>query len=437
MIKKSGLALLGVMSYGIVESIIFGYDYFIVFSFILFFIISSDIILFNKFTSPALERIRVDRVMENDFTRKYLEKQVTLKFYNPNRNLLKFHYYDTLSDNFSSSGEFEGEIALKPGETKTVSYSFKCLSIGKFEIGPLRLYTEDPMKLCIENVAIEKASAIKVGPSMSDVFTQRSERLSNFLFTVGIHFSRKSGQGYDFYGIRQYVESDDFRYVAWNRYGAIDGDDLYIKQMEEERQIDVYFVLDYSTGVNAGYNGMRMYDRMVSAVINASYSILKNRDGIGFQIISSEIDEFIPAKKSEDPIKSLEKKVAELRPSGDFYIYDALQKIRQNFKKNAVVFIVSPFSYPENFRALNRSKFNTGHPTYLFIPDRYDFEPQPESEVGKKLLMSLEIKQRRNLKAVTAFFNGVGIKSIVARDRELIARILAEYRYARTLNLGS
>ena len=42
MIKKSGLALLGVMSYGIVESIIFGYDYFIVFSFILFFIICSD-----------------------------------------------------------------------------------------------------------------------------------------------------------------------------------------------------------------------------------------------------------------------------------------------------------------------------------------------------------------------------------------------------------
>jgi Uncharacterized conserved protein (some members contain a von Willebrand factor type A (vWA) domain), COG1721 len=251
------------------------------------------------------------------------------------------------------------------------------------------------MKLCLENVAIEKASTIKVGPSMSDVFTQRSERLSNFLFTVGIHFSRKSGQGYDFYGIRQYVESDDFRYVAWNRYGAIDGEDLYIKQMEEERQIDVYFVLDYSTGVNTGYNGMRMYDRMVSAVINASYSILKNRDGIGFQIISSEIDEFIPAKKSEDPIKSLEKKVAELRPSGEFHISDALRKIRQNFKKNAVVFIVSPFSYPESFMASSRSQFNTGHPTYLFIPDRYDFEPQPETDVGKKLLMSLEIKHRR------------------------------------------
>ena len=89
MIKKSGLALLGVMSYGIVESIIFGYDYFIVFSFILFFIICSDIILFNKYTSPALENIRVERKMENDFTRKYLEKEVTLNFYNPNRNLVK------------------------------------------------------------------------------------------------------------------------------------------------------------------------------------------------------------------------------------------------------------------------------------------------------------------------------------------------------------
>ena len=437
MIKKSGLALLGVLSYGILESIIFGYDYFIVFSFILFFIISSDIILFNKLTSPALEKIRAERILQSDFTRKYQEKEVIIKFFNPNRRIIKFHYYDTLSDNFTPAGEYEGEIALKPLETKYVKYSFKCLSIGKYEIGPLRLYNEDPMRLCIENVAIEKASTVRVGPSMSDVFTQRSERLSNFLFTVGVHFSRKSGQGYDFYGIRQYVESDDFRYVAWNRYGAIDGEDLYIKQMEEERQIDVYFVLDYSINVNYGYNGMRMYDRMVSTVINAAYSILKNRDGVGFQLISSDVDEFIPAKKSEESIKNLEKMVAGIRPAGAFSASDAMRKIKQNFKKNAVVFIISPFSFTENFRSEERKKYNTGHPTYLFIPDRYDYEPPSESDVGKKLMMSLEIKQRRNLRAVTSFFNGIGIKAVVARDRDLIARILAEYRYARTLNLGS
>ena len=437
MIKKSGLALLGILSYSILESLIFGYDYFIVFTFILFFIVSSDIIIFNRVTTQALERIRTDRDIGQDFTRKYQGKEVKLKFRNPNRNLVKFHYYDTISDNFTVEGDFEGEISLAPGEEKTVTYVLKPLSIGKYEIGPLKLYSEDPMKLCVENVEIEKADTVRVGPSMSDVFTQRSERLSNFLFTVGIHFSRKSGQGYDFYGIRQYVESDDFRYVAWNRYGAINGDDLYIKQMEEERQIDVYFVVDYSINVNVGYGGTRMYDRVISTIINSAYSILKNRDRVGFQLISTDVDVFIPARKSDEGIKSLEKHVADLRPKGQFDISTVMKTIRKNFKKNSVVFIISPFSEPEHFMISNRKQFNTGHPTYLFIPDRYDFEPPTTTEVGRKLLMSLEIKQRKNLKAITSFFNGVGIKAVVARDRELIARILAEYRYARTLNLGS
>lgn len=437
MIKKSGLALLGILSYSILESLIFGYDYFIVFTFILFFIVSSDIIIFNKVSTKALENVRADRDIGADFTRKYQEKEIRVKFSNPNRNMIKFHYYDTISDNFTVEGDFEGEIALAPGEEKTVSYTLKALSIGRYEIGPLKLFSEDPMKVCIENVEIEKADSVRVGPSMSDVFTQRSERLSNFLFTVGIHFSKKSGQGYDFYGIRQYVESDDFRYVAWNRYGAVNGEDLYIKQMEEERQIDVYFVLDYSVNVNIGYGGTRMYDRVISTVINSAYSILKNRDGVGFQLISSDVDIFIPAKKSDEAIKKLEKDVADLRPRGHFDISHVMRTIRKNFKKNSVVFIISPFSEPEHFSISNRKQFNTGHPTYLFIPDRYDFEPPNSTEVGRKLLMSLEIKHRRNLKPITSFFNGVGIKAVVARDRELIARILAEYRYARTLNLGS
>ena len=135
MIKKSGLALLGILSYSILESLIFGYDYFIVFTFILFFIVSSDIIIFNRVTTQALERIRTDRDIGQDFTRKYQGKEVKLKFRNPNRNLVKFHYYDTISDNFTVEGDFEGEISLAPGEEKTVTYVLKPLSIGKYEIG--------------------------------------------------------------------------------------------------------------------------------------------------------------------------------------------------------------------------------------------------------------------------------------------------------------
>lgn len=437
MIKKSGYAILAAVTASVLESILFGYDYYIIFSLLLFFILVSDVLIFNKGSANDLFKVEVERKMLDPYGRKYLAKEVEVIFRNPTKRVIAFHYYDTLSDIFHASGDFDGDIVLAPEEVRRLTYEISPYAIGKYQIGPLILYIQDPMKLCITRAVVPKMDEVLIGPAYADIHTHRSERLSNFLFTMGMHYSRKSGQGYDFYGIRPYVESDDFRYIAWNKYGSIDGDDLYIKQMEEERQIDVYFVIDYGTGVNQGTPDGRMYDHVISAVLNASYSINKNRDGVGFQVLSSDIDEFIPAQKNTEPIKKLEKLVAGIRPSGEFNIDDAFDRIKKKVRKNAVVFIITPFSYPEKFARSSGRKMHTGRPTYMFILDSYDFVEKRDDPVYRKLILSTEIKERRYLRTVTGFFNGIGIKTVVSRDRDLLARVLAEYRYARMQNLGS
>lgn len=437
MIRKSGYAIFAAVTASVLESILFGYDYYIIFSLLLFFILVSDVIIFNKGAANDLFKVEVERRMTDAYGRKYLAKEVEVLFTNPTKRVIAFHFYDTLSDIFHSSGDFDGDLVLAPGEVRRLTYEISPYAIGKYQIGPLILYIQDPMKLCITRAVVPKIDEVKIGPAYADIHTHRSERLSNFLFTMGMHYSRKSGQGYDFYGIRQYVESDDFRYIAWNKYGAIDGDDLYIKQMEEERQIDVYFVIDYGIGVNQGTADGRMYDHVISAVLNAAYSVNKNRDGVGFQVLSTEIDEFIPAQKNTEPIKKLEKLVAEIRPSGEFHIEQAFDKIKKNVRKNAVVFVITPFAYPEKFVQSGGRQMHTGRPTYMFILDSYDFVEKRDDQIYRKLILSTEIKERRYLKAVTSFFNGIGVKTVVSRDKDLLARVLAEYRYARMQNLGS
>ncbi len=437
MIRKSGFAVLSAVTYSVLEAILFGYSYFIIFTLILFFVMASDIIIFNKSAGRDLFRIQVERRMQDPNGRKYLKKEIELFFTNPTRKVIAFHYYDTLSDVFRIDGDYDGNISLAPGERRRVTYQIASVAIGKYQIGPVILFAQDPMKLCITRAIVEKIDEVKIGPSSADIHTQRSERLSNFLFTMGIHHSKKSGQGYDFYGIRQYVDSDDFRYVAWNRYDYLGMDDLYIKQMEEEKQIDTYFIIDYGDGVNQGTPEGKMYDRIVSTVLNAAYTIIKNRDGVGFQIVSSEIDEFIPAQKSEEPIKKLEKIVSEIKPSGEFRMDYAAELIRKRVKKNAVVFIITPYVFPEEFTIVPGKTFNTGRSTYLFVLDPYDFVKKSDDMVRNKLLQSVRMKERRYMTAVTKFFNGIGIKAVVARDKDLLVRVMAEYRYARMLNLGS
>lgn len=436
MIRKSGYALISAVTSALLEAIFFGYSYFIIFALVLFFIIASDIIVFNKGAARDLFRIRVERIMKDDHGRKHQPKEISVRFTNPTSRTITFHYYDTLSDVFRTSGDFDGEISLDPGKSVERNYSIESVAIGKYRIGPLIMYIQDPMKICITRSIMEKIDEVKIGPAISDIYTQRSERLSNFLFTVGIHYSRKQGQGYDFYGVRQYVESDDFRYIVWNRYNGGDGDDLFIKQMEEERQIDVYFLIDYGNGMNQGTSERRMYDSVVTTVLNASYSILKNRDGVGFQLISSDIDHFIPAQKSEDPIKKFEKIIAETRPSGDFSMEAAMEKMRKRVRKNAVIFVVTSMAYPERFHASSPKSFQSGRPTYLFIMASYDFVEKRDDPVYRKLMTSTANKERRYLSAITHFFNGIGIKAVTANEKDLYLRLMAEYRYARTLNIG-
>ena len=297
------------------------------------------------------------------------------------------------------------------------------------------MYTEDPMKLCLAQVKVSKIDEFKIAPAMSEIHSQRSERLSNFIFTQGIHYSRAVGQGYDFFGVRQYTDSDDFKYVAWSKYGLVNGEDLYIKQMEEERQLDVVFIIDYSIGVNQGTLKKRMYDRIINIVINASYSILKNHDGVGYSIDSSVHDYFIKPAKSERSVREFEKTVAEIRPMGNFSLASSLKKIEKNVKKNALIFVISPFSYPEAF---NRAEnFKTEKHVYIFMVDPYDFVEKKDDNVYRKLMESAGLQERRKLASISQFFRSIGIKANVSRDRELLMRIMTEYRYGKMRNEGA
>ena len=436
MIKKSGYLLLGVLAYGIIESLFLGYSYYIAFSVILFFVVSSDILLFNHGVGTNILDVSVERSVPGNFSRKREVIDVELRFINKGKKTVYFHYFDTLSDAFRSSGDYEGFLVLGPGEDAKKTYSLTSTVIGKYNIGPVKIYTQDAMKLCISEFVLPQVDEVKVAPSLTDIHTQRSERLSNFIFYTGIHYSRKVGQGYDFYNVRQYYEGDDLRYVAWNRFGITTGDDLYIKQMEEEKPTDVIFVIDYSLDANHGAADARLYDAVVNSVLNVAHTVIKNHDGVGFMLESSVHDYFISPGKTLDPINKFEKIVSEIRPEGNFEIAQIMKKIKDNVKKNALIFLITPFSYPESFGSTNISDFKIGKKVVVFLIDPSFLYPRTNEDALNKLLISTQIKEHNYLSKVSNFFNSIGFKSSVSSSDKLLSRLMYEYKYGKMTNEG-
>ena len=435
MIKKSGYLFLGTAAVGLFEGLIMGFTYFILFSSILFFTIASEIIIFNAYTTSGLRSLDIQRKVESNAIRKGGKLPVTLRFENPSSRRIAFHYYDTLSDVFTISGPSEGYISLGAGEVMNVSYTLSSLAVGKYVVGPVIVYSEDPMKMCLSMYKLERAIEVKVSPSLSEINGSRTELLSNVRYSMGVHKSRVIGQGYNFYGVRPYVNSDEFRYIAWTRYGVQNGEDLYIKQMEEERDLDVYFVIDYSISSNFGNKGKRMYDRMVISSINSAYSVLKNRDGAGFLLYSSEIETFIRATRSDESIRKLQREVAELKPSGSFDLMSALKKINKEVKKDALIIILSSMAGMDDFKIPHGSLVPVGRKLVLMIISPNEFvERRPEDANYESLIKSALISRSMELKRLSTAFNHIGLKTLIAEDSKLQRLMVTEYQYGKMVN---
>ncbi len=432
MIKKSGYALLALSVLALLESMFLGLEYYIVFSLVFLISICSDIIIFNLSRAGNLEYISIQRKMENKYQMKGRGFPVQLTIKNDSNRILAFHYYDTLSDVFTISGDSEGYLVMKPGEARTVNYRLTSGAIGKYLVGPVVIYSEDAMKLCIAQLVIERADEVKVSPSLSELRGLRSDLISNIRFTSGIHRSRNIGQGYNFFGIRPYTISDDFRYVAWSRYGVSDGEDLHIKQMEEERQLDVYLAFDYSYGVNVGFGPVRMFDRIVIDVINAGYSVLKNHDGVGFIVFNGEKDYFLKATRSDESIRKLENLVAEINPAGNFDIFRAVHRISEMVKKTTLVVLITPLAYSEKLEMPHASLITLGSRLTVFLLEPSAFIDLSSGSSSSTLLKkSAILRKKAELKAISSILNRLGLYSYVSSEDDLLRRIMAEYQYGK------
>ena len=434
MIKKSGYAILGISTLSVLESLLLGLEYFIIFSLVLLFTVSSDILIFSEHRGRNMNKISVKRTADDTYQRKGRTFPVSLAFFNDSKMVVAFHYYDTLSDVFSVSGASQGYMVLKPGESRVVEYNLSSSAIGRYLVGPVIIYSEDAMKLCIKTLVIEKANEVKVSPSLSDIHGIRSDLISNIKFTTGVHKSRVVGQGYNFYGVRQYTDSDDFRYIAWSRYGLQNGDDVYIKQMEEERQLDVYFAIDYSSASNFGNASSRMFDRMIIDSINAGYSVLRNHDGVGFIVFNGDKDHFIKATRSDEAIQRLERLVAEINPSGEFNLFKSLNRISDMIRKNALVMVITPLSFSEKFDVPKVSLVQKGKRVTVFFlePSNFvDMEGRPESQAA--LLESAIIKKNHELKAISYMLNRLGLMTYVSAEKDLFRRLVTEYQYGKVV----
>src|SRR3974390_323336 len=121
-------------------------------------------------------------------------------------------------------------------------------------------------------------------------------------FITGMHRSPYKGFSVEFAQARQYAQGDDIRHIDWKVFGRTDRH--YIKQYEEETNLQVMLVVDASesmtyaggqtrhwrdsTGGSGSGAGWRKFDHATSIAASLAYVALHQQDSAGLAVFDQK-----------------------------------------------------------------------------------------------------------------------------------------------------
>jgi uncharacterized protein (DUF58 family) len=264
------------------------------------------------------------------------------------------------------------------------------------------------------------------------------------------------GFGLDLADLREYQYHDDVRHIDWNVTARLQ--QPYVREYNEDREINAWFLLDLSPSVDFGSGEVRK--RSVANEFVAVLARLLTRHGnrVGALLYGDKVDTVIPARSGRRHVLHLMDRMAkrpELARSSGTRLEELLHAGYQTIKRRSLVFVVSDFiSAPGWARPL--SLLARRHevlavrlydPLEMELPDIGLFVMQ-DAETGEQLFIDshdrgfrkrfAELARKRELELRGAF-REAGIDALeLATDDDLSDAILrfAELRKRRTQSAG-
>lgn len=159
---------------------------------------------------------------------------------------------------------------------------------------------------------------------------------------VGERFSHATGRGLIFKDHTIYAPGEDFRSVDWRVFGRTDK--LYVKRYEEERNLAVHIILDFSASMGFGTTMTKAeFGSMVG--VGFAYLALKNNEKFVLSTFSDSL-EFFKARRGRGQLASMVEFLNAKRPKGLTKLEQSLSSYKKLLNSKSYVVIVSDFLYP-------------------------------------------------------------------------------------------
>ena len=194
-------------------------------------------------------------------------------------------------------------------------------------------------------------------------------------FISGLHKSPYHGFSVEFAQYRQYMPGDDIKHLDWKAYGRTNR--YYIKQFEEETNLNCYLLLDTSESMNYGSGDLTKLQYASYLIASIAYFMAKQRDAVGFAYFDERLHEYLPARSSPAHLHTILLTLERLKTNKLTRMGEPIHQIAERLNKRGLVILISDLYEDEPdtvVNALEHLRYD-GHEVIVFhILDHQELE---------------------------------------------------------------
>ncbi len=169
----------------------------------------------------------------------------------------------------------------------------------------------------------------------------KTRGMVNQIFS-GEYHSVFKGRGMEFSEVREYQFGDDIRTIDWNVSARFNHP--FVKVFEEERELTVMLVVDFSKSGNFGSASSMKNEVATEICAVLAFSAIKNNDKVGLLLFTDRIERFVPPKKGRAHILRIIRELISFEPTGSATnIKEGLEYFNHVTKKRSIAFLISDF----------------------------------------------------------------------------------------------
>ncbi|MDW7690590.1 DUF58 domain-containing protein [Flammeovirgaceae bacterium SG7u.111] len=170
----------------------------------------------------------------------------------------------------------------------------------------------------------------------------------------GDYHSVFKGSGLEFDDVRSYQYGDDVRHIDWNV--SAKGHGAFVKTFKEEKEQNIFFILDVSASQEIGADGKQKIDIGKEILGVLTLSGTKEDSSIGLLCFSDKKEKYIKPNKSIKHAYEIISTVYKLKPdSSKTNLREAMGLALNTIKRKSIFVVISDFldqGYERNLKAI-------------------------------------------------------------------------------------